>query len=463
MSKRFIGIDLEGKDVRVAILTATPGKIDVELDKRSYDTPQAAAEAIKEMLGGKISLGDRLVTALPCRVGLFRRLRFPFRERNKIEAALPLELKSQLPISLEEHSISFLPPRAREDDYEVDAVVVNKREVEELLTYFPDPEQNPRRIGLFPFALLPILSEADGILVYCRRLEVVVALIYDGIIRDYRLLPGTSELSEEEVFDFIANQVSQLENTIACEDLPLWITGAGVTEELLVILYQTNRTILTPAEDVFGEEVSFEMAPAALLALTEMREAKKTGQLNFRQGEFSARGQLEIFRTKLVAVALLFFLVVIGGALTMHLGYLQKTREEQSLKQQMVRVFREAMPANTTIVDVPLQMESQLIDLQKQVQLFGLGGHGAATVLQSLSSGIDRDLRVDLQEFNYTNDEVRLSGNADSFESVDHIAEKLRQNYLFSDVEIVDAKLATDNSQVDFELQLKFNGGKIDD
>ncbi len=460
MSKRFIGIDLEGTDVRVAILTETPGKIDIELDKRNYDTPEAAASAIKEMLGGKISLGDRLVTALPCRVGLFRRLRFPFREKNKIEAALPLELKSQLPISVEEHSISFLPPRAREDDYEVDSVVVNKREVDELLKHFPDPEQNPRRIDLFPFALLPILGKTDGILVYCRRLEVVVALVYDGMIRDYRLLPGTSELSEEEIFDFIANQVSQLENTIGHEGLPLWVTGAGVTEELLIILYKTNRTILTPAEDIFGEEVSCEMAPAALLALAEMRDVKNHGQLNFRQGEFAARGQLEIFRTKLVAVALFLCLVVIGGALTMHLGYLQKNREEQRLKQQMVGVFKQVMPADAAIVDVPLQLEGQLKDLRKQVQLFGLGGHGAAAVLQGLSSGIDRGIRVDLQEFNYTNDGARLSGNADSFEAVDQIAKKLRGNYLFSHIEIIDAKLASDSSQVDFEMQLSFNRGK---
>ena len=87
MSKRFIGIDLEGTDVRVAVLTVTSGKIDIALDKRSYDSPALAAEAIKELLGGKITLGDRLVTALPCRVGLFRRLHFPFREKNKIEAS----------------------------------------------------------------------------------------------------------------------------------------------------------------------------------------------------------------------------------------------------------------------------------------------------------------------------------------------------------------------------------------
>mgnify|MGYP000094278640 CR=1 FL=1 len=86
MAKRFIGIDLEGIDVRVAVLTAGAGKIDVVLDKREYDSPAEAAAAIIDMVGGKLTLGDRLATALPCRVGLFRRIRFPFREKNKIEA-----------------------------------------------------------------------------------------------------------------------------------------------------------------------------------------------------------------------------------------------------------------------------------------------------------------------------------------------------------------------------------------
>ena len=458
MSKRFIGIDLEGTDVRVAVLTAAAGKIDVQLDKCSYETPDEAAAAIRELVGGKVSLGDRLIAALPCRVGLFRRLRFPFREKNKIEAALPLELNSQLPISLDEHIVSFLPPRAREDDYEVDAVVVNKREVDELLSHFPEPEHNPRRIDLFPFAFLPVIGDQDGILVYCRRLEVVVALVYDGVVRDYRLLPGTSELSEEEVFDFIANQVSQLENSIGYEGLPLWVIGAGVTDELMVILYKTDRTILTPAEDVLGFDIGCDMAPAALLALAEMRAVKKTGQIDFRQGEFAARGQLEIFRTKLIAVAILLLLVIVGGSVTMQLGYVQRSREEKQLKQEMLATFQQVMPPGTTVVDVPLQLESELKELQKQVLFFGLGGHGAATVLQGLSNSISPDLHVDFRELIYSPEQVRIMATADSFELVDKISEQLKANSLFGHVEITNAKLATDNSQVDFELKLTFSG-----
>ena len=225
------------------------------------------------------------------------------------------------------------------------------------------------------------------------------------------------------------------------------------------MLYKTDRTILSPAEDIFDTEVSCEMAPAALLALAEMRATKKVGWLNFRQKEFAAQGQLEVFRTKLVVIALLLFLVVIGGTAAMHLEYRQKVREEHRLKQQMTEIFRQVMPPGTPVVDAPSQLESQLSELQKQVQLFGLGGHGPVTVLQALSSNIDKGIRVDIKEFIYSSDEVRLVGNADSFEQVDQITEKLKQSPLFSHVEITNAKLATDNSRVDFELQLKFYGG----
>ncbi|MEA3545513.1 MAG: GspL/Epsl periplasmic domain-containing protein, partial [Thermodesulfobacteriota bacterium] len=379
MSKRFIGVDLEGAEVRVAVLTAVSGRIHVELDKRSFDTPVAAAAAITEILGGKITLGDRLVAALPCRAGMFRRLHFPFREKNKIEAALPLELSSCLPISLDEQAISFLPPRSGEDGYDVDVVVAKKTAINDLITHFPDSEQNPLNINIFPFALVSALSEPDGLLIYCRHSEIVVARVGAGIICDYRLLPGTGELDVAAQFDLIANQVSQFENSIGQEGLPLWMIGAGVTDELLVCLYATDRTILTPTEAVFDVDVSYEMAPVALLALAEMAGAKKTEQLNFRQGEFAARGQLELLRSKLVAVALLLLLVVVGGAVTMQLGYLQTSREEDYLKQQMAAVFHQVMPAGSALVDVPLQLESQLKSLQQRVQIFGLGGHGAAT------------------------------------------------------------------------------------
>jgi hypothetical protein len=335
MAKRFIGIDLEGNEARVAILTSGPGAIQVELEKRHFENPAAAALALGEMLGGEVALGDRLVTALPCRSGLFRRVRFPFREKAKIEAALPLELGARLPVPLEDRLIAFLPARSREQDFEIDAVVVPRPEVEELLTHFPEPHQNPRRIDFFPFALVPALEQQEGILIYCRPLEVVVSLVLAGRIQDYRLLPGTAEQPAAELVEAVVNQLSQLENAAGRNGLPLWVIGSGEIEQLLAELKTSGRSILNPAEDVFGAALNREMAPAALLALSELRTRKKDVLLNFRRGEFAARGQLEVFRTKLVIAATLLLLILAGTAATMHLGYLQKKRVEAGYAQQL--------------------------------------------------------------------------------------------------------------------------------
>ncbi|MBD1400479.1 type II secretion system protein GspL [Pelovirga terrestris] len=456
MSKRFIGIDLEGAEVRVALLQKTAGKIKVDFERRVYSLPEESRAALTEMLAGKTAITDRLVTALPARVGLFRRLRFPFREKRKIEAALPLALSAQLPVSLEEKLVSYLAPRPCDNDYEVDAVVVNKLEVADLLEHFPDPEQHPGRIDIFPFALLPALAEQDGVLIYCRRVEVVVALIAAGKIEDYRLLPGTTELRDDELYDFISQQVSQLEYALEQDDLPLWVMGAGVTDQLSQYLEDSGRTILPLLPEVFGPDLSREMAPAAFLALAELR-SNKSGQLNFRQGEFAARGQLEMMRPKLIVAALLLILVLFGGALTMHLNYLQKSAEEAELATQLNRIFRQVLPTGA-IVDIPLQMEGLRQQLQADVQMLGLDGRGAVAVLRELSDAISTELRVELQEFNYSADETRISGSAESFDAVNQIAEVLGARPLFREVTITNARLATDNVRVDFEMRLAIAG-----
>ena len=279
------------------------------------------------------------------------------------------------------------------------------------------------------------------------------------MVWDYRLLPGTSESNETDILDFISHQVSQLENAIGQENLPLWVIGAGVSETLLTELQSAGRPISVPAVDVFGEELSCEMAPAALLALAEVRTQKKAEQFNFRQGEFAAQGQLEIFRAKLIVAAIMLLLVLFGSGANMFLGYLQKTREEAALQQQLSELFKQVMPANTPVVDVPLQIEGQLLELQQQVQMFGLGGQGAATILQTLSGGISNDIKVDFREFSYSSEEVRLDGETDSFDAVNQIAESLSSNPLFETVAISNAKLAAEDNKVDFELQLKLYGG----
>lgn len=458
MSKRYIGVDLEGAEVRVAVLQVVGGKIKCDFYSRHHESVDDSRAALQEILAGKTALTDRMVTALPARVGLFRRLHFPFRDKRKIEAALPLSLAAQLPVALADKLVSYLPPRPCDNDYEVDTVVVNKLEVADLLEHFPDAKQNPGRIDIFPFALLPALGDQDGVLIYCRRVEVVVALVIQGRIEDYRLLPGTSEMKDNELVDFISHQVSQLEYAAEQEELPLWVMGAGVTEPLYDNLQQTGRTMLSFAPDVFASDLPREMAPAALLALAELRRGK-AGQLNFRREEFAARGELQMMRPKLIVAGVLLLLALLGAAATMHLNYLQKSAEKEELAGQITGLFRQAIPSGA-VVDIPLQLESLRQQLQADVQMLGLDGRGAVAVLRELSAAIGTDVRVELQDFNYSADETRIAGSTESFDAINQVAEVLAARQLFHEVTITNARLAADNIRVDFEMRLTVATGR---
>jgi len=150
--------------------------------------------------------------------------------------------------------------------------------------------------------------------------------------------------------------------------------------------------------------------------------------------------------------------VLLGGAVNMHLGFLQKKRTEAGYAQQLKALFKKTMPPGTPLVDAPKQVEAHLQELRKQVQMFGLGNQGATVVLQTLSSQIDPKIPVDLDQFVYSSEEVRIDGYTDSYDSVNQIAEVLGKQGLFSQVEISNAKLASDNSRVQFELQMKLAG-----
>lgn len=460
MSKRVIAVDLEGTEVRVAILQLISGKIEVALEQRQAGSAEETADLLRDMLAGKMTLTDRVVTALPARLALFRRLPFPFREKRKIEAALPLAFSAQLPISLEDQVLAFLPPQAVEEGgYEVDAVAVNRQKISDILACFPEPQQNPGRIDLMPFALLPALGDRAGFLVCCRATEVVVALISAGRVEEYRLLPVAGDMSDEDVTGFVSQQLSRLGHGQEHDGLPLWLVGSGVSDHLRRHCEASGRAVEPLATEVFGADLPAAMAPVALLALGELREKKNSGRLNFRQGEFVARGQWEMLRSKLIIAAIMVLLIGVGSGLSMYLNYQQKSSEQAQLAQQMTRLFQQVMPAGSVVVDMPLQLENYRQQLQAQVQMFGLDGKGAVAVLQELSRAISTDLRVELQDFNYSDGEARISGYADSFDAVNQITEMLVARSLFQEVTIANARLATDNVRVDFELQLRLATG----
>ncbi|HEX9778085.1 MAG TPA: type II secretion system protein GspL [Geopsychrobacteraceae bacterium] len=463
MAKRYIGIELDGETARVALLTEDGGNLVLELRKQGYGSAEQAREVLAELTGGARALGDHLVTALPAGAGFFRSLNFPFKERSKLAAVLPSELDARMPISLARYTCAMHPPRERDGSYDVDAAAVRNEAIEALLEHFPDPAQHPRRIDLLPHALAGGLAVQDGLLAYCGREETQVALLSDGRVVEFRLLPGGA--GEEEIGRFVLSQLQQLERMAGRQDLPFWICGAAVSEKLLELCQAGGRPPVEPdlALSLAEREIPAEFLPATLLALAEKGPGRQNG-FNFRVGAFAPQGQLEMLKKKLIAsgVLLLLCLTVLVG--TGYFDYHRKARQAELLKQQLEGVFRQTLPQATAVFDVPLQLQSHLKELRQQALLLGVGDRVTAlNALETLSTQTGPEIKSDLKELTYSSEQLRLDGYTDSFDSVNRITQALGRSPLFTKVEISEARMAADGGQVDFKLQidLRKTGGAL--
>lgn len=455
MAKRYIGIDLDGETVRVALLNVEGGQVRLELLKRGYADAEEARQAIDDLTDGTRPLGDHLVSVIPARDGFIRSLNFPFKERSKLSAVLAAELESQVPVGLGQYSCAMLPPREQSDGtYQVGAAAVRNDTIEGLLAHFPDPFQQPRRLGLVPHALAGGLGEVDGLLVCCSRLETVVALLQAGEVEEFRLLPTGDGLTEADICAFLLAQLPLLQHRSGRADLPVWVCGAAASDEVLQTLDAEGYPQSVPTFP-FAAEVPREFLPAVLLAQAE-RLGGRHGGFNFRSGPYAPRGQLELMKKKLAAAVVLLLLcgLALGG--NSYFAYQRKAEQAELLKQQLEERFRQTLPAAKVIVDVPLQLRSHLQELQQQALLLGVGNQGTALgALESLSRLLPPEMKVDVQELSYNGELLRLDGYTDSFDSVNRISQVLGNSPRFRSIEISEAKMTADGGRVDFQLQIE--------
>jgi general secretion pathway protein L len=170
MAKRFIGIDIDREQVRVAVLSGERGApILTAVGGRAYAGPEELLAAVRELLGEPPAFGDRLATALPASAAFVRWLKFPFAEPRKVAAALSLELGSQLPVPIEDFLTDFLTPQPADDNsFSVAAIALRRSAVADLTAAFDAAGIPLHIVDVAPFALAEGLrdSTADAFLVH---------------------------------------------------------------------------------------------------------------------------------------------------------------------------------------------------------------------------------------------------------------------------------------------------------
>ena len=183
------------------------------------------------------------------------------------------------------------------------------------------------------------------------------------------------------------------------------------------------------------------------------RLSRHSQAFNFRQGHYALKGEWANLKRKLALLTTLLAMSVLVMIGSMTLKYVDEARRADQLQLEMVKIYKSLFPEATTIIDVPLQLKSAIHDLQQAGSFITDSRASALAVLKEISR-MPEAASVEIQEFSLGAEELKLTGWAASFESVNQVARLLGESAMFAKAQVTDAKMSLDGRRIDFRLLL---------
>jgi len=204
-------------------------------------------------------------------------------------------------------------------------------------------------------------------------------------------------------------------------------------------------------------EIPREIHPILTVALGAALWGTSPEQVNFRQEEFAHLKRAQKTKTR---KNLLIAYGVILGALGMAIWASDLYWQEQrfrDLKSEIRKEFLQAQPGVRKVVNEIQQMKVLVRDERTKVE--ALGGLSSAQapleLLRELSLLIEPGMQVRVTEIILDPESVTVSGEADSFETVNRIKSKLDQSSFFKQVELKTARASSLENVFEFKFQMK--------
>ncbi len=189
------------------------------------------------------------------------------------------------------------------------------------------------------------------------------------------------------------------------------------------------------------------------LALLTMEGTK----INFRRGEFVYGKETIERRNRVVSiglVALLLSALVVGD---LYLRYDLKEQRYRDLKGELRATFLETFPRVRNVMNEVEQARVEIEELNRAGSFLGVREESPLDVLKEITSRVPKEVRIDVQELVIDGSNVRILARTDSFDSVDRIRSGFLEAPRFQEVNVSDAKVMADQSQVRFRIKMKIS------
>jgi Tfp pilus assembly PilM family ATPase/Tfp pilus assembly protein PilN len=496
MPGKILGVDINEDSVTaVQIKSGLKGYQVTSCGRVLIDGHEGPLEALKELSQQVDFKSDTYFASISGEHISFRNLQMPFREQKKIRQTLPYEIETVVPFTIDDLVVDF-SMIDRAEKTKILAASVKKSTLSEYITQLRTCGIDPQVMDIRCVPTVTRLLKGEGtpdnglfleigtkritMILFIKRRTVLVRTFASGGDALSRAMKneGNGD-SESPTVEQIESEVgifcSMVQNTIHAFK---WLNNQNIHPEKIYFtgpgaLYQEMGSLLNRHLDMPVEQINLQddqrigmekeiariwnavlMDNALALAL---REEGRTQGFDFRKGEFEIKKQYIGLKKELRTWTV--FLIIIFAILAADLGaeyYFVKKRYGM-LEQSIMEVFKQTFPEVKRVVEPVQQMQVKINEIKaSSISIPGMGSdQRVLDLLKDISERVPQALDVYVTSMVVDPETVRISGETDTFNTVDSLKNGLEPSTYFSEVTITAANLNRSGKKVQFELKLQ--------
>ena len=480
MSRKILGLEIREESVAAVLLdSGFKGSV---LEGQVYfpiPTDKAGDEGVKEALKSIVETlkpaGAACVLGIPTALVSFRNLAVPFHDLKKIRQILPFELEPTLPVPVEELSFDFEAVK-RDGQQDLLAFAVQKTKIQRYLDLLESVNLRPVVIMPGGYAAARFISTMtvhgdDFLFIDSGEGNHAVYVVCSGNVRIVRTLPVASggnpvirSLEATMQRTFIA-----VKESLGIEVNPSTIFSAGPQSQLLTTGNGSSTLLGVPIKSIDDirtfpqlkgslDTPDWESGRLDIALALALMETEAVGGINFSTSRSTIQHYWSEYRGNIILTAVM---IVLALAITLAAQFLAVNAKEHRLAEldrEIETVFKSTFPEVTRVVN-PLQ-QMQIKIKEAGTGSSGLDSTGARVrvidILNALSQQIPSSADVKVNRMVVGTDNVVLSGDTDTFNTVDDIKGRLEKADIFNRVTISSADLEKSGKRVRFKLKLDF-------
>ena len=420
---------------------------------------------------------DIVTTAIGSEFVVKRLLELPFKDVRKLHQVVPFALEEHLPFPVDDAVVAFTRVGVDGDSTLVVAALARRDELKKHLELLGRVGIDPRTVTLSELAIARLLAKSQTASTNAHLLMDIeptstsmVLLDSEGTPRAIRTVnAGIASDDEGPVAEAHANSIlsiarqTLLAHSSDTEGLDVILAGSAAAIPLLreELAEALSLTVRDAAEFDYsfllnGMRPDMSRYAACIAMLLSELPSKPAELLNFRQGEFAFKGRIRGDLTAFYTTGIIAAVAIVMGLTHFGLGVGTQLHRLHALNRQIGSMTTPALGPNPPD-DAVAALRSGIIKMNKRLALIG-GNSGKDSPLEALlavSRDVPKRFPLEMQDIVVDENGLRLSGEADSFSTVDQMKKSLQQDDYFGTIEVTHTKAGNDG-KVEFQVEARF-------